>query len=149
KGEGGIPVLRKLGIFDTLRPDMSPVSNFIFCDQHGTPLLELAASTDDKNMTVRVQRRRLKAALRAAAPDVELRYGMEATGYRQTEEAIEVQFRNGQTIKADYVVAADGVGSALRQQLVGDKKRYLGLTCIVGSAPIEVQHPLLAGGYFL
>jgi 2-polyprenyl-6-methoxyphenol hydroxylase-like FAD-dependent oxidoreductase len=128
---------------------MTPVANFIFCDQKGRRLLELPASADDKNPTVRIKRSELKAALRSGAPEVPIRYGMQATGYQPTSSGVEVRFSNGQTVSADYVVAADGVGSAVRQQLVGDSKRYLGLTSIVGSAPIALQHPLIDGGYFL
>ncbi len=150
KGDAGIPVLRQLGIFDRLRADMMPVHNFVFCDQKGTPLLELPSSTDDQNLNLRVKRSLLKAGLRAAAPDVTINHGMECTGYRNIDGGIDVHFRNGQTVHADYLVAADGVGSALRQQLVGDTKRYLGLSCVVGEASIDIEHsPLLAGGHFM
>jgi 2-polyprenyl-6-methoxyphenol hydroxylase-like FAD-dependent oxidoreductase len=107
-----------------------PVSNFVFCDQKGTPLLELPSSSDDENLNLRVKRSVLKVALRGAAPDVPIHYGMECTDYTQSESDVSLWFRNGQSVQADYVVAADGVGSALRQQLVGDSKRYLGLTCV-------------------
>jgi 2-polyprenyl-6-methoxyphenol hydroxylase-like FAD-dependent oxidoreductase len=148
KGEYGISVLRQLGVLDQLRADMVPVTNFVFCDQKGHALLELPDGSE-KHLNLRVKRSRLKEALRAAAPDVKINYGMDCTGYRQTPDAIEVLFRNGQTVQADYVVAADGVGSALRQQLIADNKHYLGLTSIVGEAPITLNHPLLAGGYFM
>jgi 2-polyprenyl-6-methoxyphenol hydroxylase-like FAD-dependent oxidoreductase len=52
---------------------------------------------------------------------------------------VDVFFQNGQTVQADCVVAADGVGSALRQQLVGDTKQCLGLSCVVGHAEVEVS----------
>src|SRR5262249_45317340 len=149
KANGGIPVLRELGLFDGLRADMLPVSNFVFCDQHGTRLLELPSGSDDKNLNLRIQRSALKAALRSGAPDVPLDFGMACTGYQQTSTDVEVQFANGTSERFDYVVATDGVGSALRQQLIGDQKRYLGLSCVVGHAPIEVNHPLLSGGYLL
>jgi salicylate hydroxylase len=149
KMSGGIPVLRELGLFDSMRAEMLPVSNFVFCDQKGTPLLELPSGSDDKNLNLRVKRSVLKDALRGAAPDVPIEYGMVCTGYTQDDSGVDLTFSNGQSVHADYAVAADGVSSAPRQQLVGDSKRYLGLTCIVGQAPIEMDHPLLAGGYFL
>src|SRR5215471_3097163 len=115
KGDAGIPVLRQLGLFDRLQADMMPVRNFVFCDQKGDALLELPSSTDDKNLNLRIKRSLLKAGLRAAAPDVTINYGMDCSGYRSTDGGVGVQFRNGHTADADYVVAADGVGSALRQ----------------------------------
>lgn len=149
KGEGGLPVLRQLGLFEELRPYMQPITNFIFCDQQGHALLQLPSSGDDKHQTLRVKRSRLREVLRSAAPQVKINFGMQCTGYEQTADAIDVHFSNGQTVRADYVVATDGVGSTLRQQMVGDSKRYLGLTCIVSEAPIKVDDPLLAGGYCL
>jgi 2-polyprenyl-6-methoxyphenol hydroxylase-like FAD-dependent oxidoreductase len=138
-------VLRQLGVFDAMRPNMMAVRNFVFCDQTGNPLLELPSSTDDKNLNLRVKRSSLKDGLRGAAPDVPIHYGTECIRYRQTAAGV----YDGRTIQAEYVVAADGVGSAMRQQLVGDRKRYLGLSCVVGSARTEVDHPLLVGGYFM
>lgn len=150
KRELGIPVLRRLGLFEQLRPSLTPVTNFVFVDQRGRHLLELPNSgNDNKHLTLRVRRDRLKAALRSAAPDVTIHYGAECVGYRHVGERIEVQLRSGEAVQADYVVAADGVGSALRQQVIGDPKRYLGLSAIVGEAPIAVEHPLLSGGYFM
>jgi 2-polyprenyl-6-methoxyphenol hydroxylase-like FAD-dependent oxidoreductase len=137
KGNAGIPVLRQLGIFDQLRTEMMPVSNFVFCDQKGNALLERPSSTDDKNLNLRIKRSVLREGLRSAAPDIQINYGMECTGYEQTADGVEVRFRNCQTGRADFVVATDGVGSALRQQLVGGAKRYLGLTCAVGEANID------------
>src|SRR5436190_910400 len=52
-------------------------------------------------------------------------------------------------VSADAVVAADGVGSAVRAQMIGDPRRYLGLTSIVGDAPIVPRHELVEGGYFM
>src|SRR5215471_2147150 len=149
KGDAGIPVLRQLAIFDRLQADLMPVRNFVFCDQRGHALLELPSGTDDKHLNLRIKRSLLKAGLRAAAPDVTINYGMECSGYRTSDGGVEVQFRNGHTADADYVVAADGVGSALRQQLIGDAKRYLGLSCVVGEAKLDITDPLLAGGYFM
>src|SRR5215471_2097206 len=118
KGDAGIPVLRQLGVFDMLRADMLPVRNFVFCDQKGNSLLELPSSTDDKHLNLRVKRSALRDGLRAAAPGVTINYGMKCSGFRNTDGGIDLFFENGQTVRADYVVAADGVGSTLRQQLV-------------------------------
>src|SRR5439155_20822653 len=60
-----------------------------------------------------------------------------------------VRFADGATAGADVVVGADGVGSPIRRQLIGDDTRYLGLTAVYGDAPLLPDHPLLAGGYFM
>lgn len=59
--DASIPVLRQLGVFDRVRPNMVPGSNFVFCDQNGNRLLELPSSTDDKHLNLRFERSLLKA----------------------------------------------------------------------------------------
>jgi salicylate hydroxylase len=56
---------------------------------------------------------------------------------------------DGGIATADWVVGADGVDSAVRQQWIGDRPRFLGLAATVGDAPIRVDHNLLAEGYFM
>src|SRR5262249_31687428 len=75
--------------------------------------------------------------------------GMLAKGFRQHEQGVEVCFENGHTASVDYLIASDGVASAIRQQMLGDQKRYLGLSTILVDSPCLLEHPLLEGGYFL
>jgi 2-polyprenyl-6-methoxyphenol hydroxylase-like FAD-dependent oxidoreductase len=56
KGESGILALRKLGLFEQMRPSMVPITNFVFCNQRGHPLLELPSAGDGKHLTMRVKR---------------------------------------------------------------------------------------------
>jgi 2-polyprenyl-6-methoxyphenol hydroxylase-like FAD-dependent oxidoreductase len=149
KGDLGLGVLKTLGLYDDLAQEMVTITNFVFCNQRGQHLLELKASRDEKRLTQRVQRQALKAALRQAVHPVPIHWGLHCTGYRQHDDGIEVQFENGTSEQADYLVACDGVSSSIRQQQVGDEKRYLGLTSILGEAPVTIQHPLLQGGYFM
>jgi salicylate hydroxylase len=62
---------------------------------------------------------------------------------------VELLFADGDTRTADWVVGADGVDSAVRQQWVGDEPRFLGLAATVGDAPIRLDHDLLTAGYFM
>jgi 2-polyprenyl-6-methoxyphenol hydroxylase-like FAD-dependent oxidoreductase len=93
-------------------------------------LLELRATGDEKHLTQRVQRLALKAALSQAVVPIPVQFGRYCTGYRQSVEGIEALFEDGTSVQADYLIACDGVSSALRQQLYGDAKRYLGITSI-------------------
>ena len=149
KGDLGLGVLKTLGLYDHLAQEMVMITNFVFCNQRGQHLLELKASGDEKRLTQRVQRQALKAALRQAVHPARLHWGLYCTGYRLHDDGIEVHFEDRTSEQADYLVACDGVSSAIRQQKVGDEKRYMGLTSIVGEAPVTVQHPLLQGGYFM
>lgn len=149
KGDGGLPVLKTLGLYDQLAEHAVPIMNFIFCDQRGKILLELPATSDETRLTVRIKRNALKSALLGAMGNIPIHSSMTAKGFHQDNGSIEVQFENGKTASADYLVACDGVASAIRQQMVGDQKRYLGLTTILLDSPHLIKHPLLEGGYFL
>ena len=149
KGDAGLPVLKTLGLYDLLAQQAVTIMNFIFCDQGGQVLLELPATSDEKRLTQRVKRQALKAALLGAIGDTPIHSGVLATGFRQDDQGVEVQFENGQTASADYLIACDGVASAIRQQMLGDQKRYLGLTTILVDSPHLLKHPLLEGGYFM
>jgi len=76
-------------------------------------------------------------------------FGQHCSGYSQGEKDIEFHFEDGTSAQAEYLITCDGVSSALRQQLRGDEKRYLGLTSIVCEALLLVQHPLVQGSYFM
>jgi len=52
-----------------------------------------------------------------ALPGVSVNYGCRMTGFRDLGNAVEVQLENGQTIKAAYLVGADGPRSTVRQAL--------------------------------
>ena len=149
KGDGGIPVLKAIGLYDQIAPQAITIQNFVFCDQRGQILLELSATSDETRLTQRVKRDVLKAVLLDAVGETLIHLNMRAKGYQQRDGAVEVQFENGQTASADYLVACDGVASAIRQQMIGDQKRYLGLTTILLDSPHLLDHPLLEGGYFL
>jgi 2-polyprenyl-6-methoxyphenol hydroxylase-like FAD-dependent oxidoreductase len=49
-----------------------------------------------------------------------IHYGREVTGFEQDEEGVGVHFDDGQTVRTDLLIAADGTGSRLRSQLFPD-----------------------------
>jgi salicylate hydroxylase len=149
KGDAGLAVLKTLGLYEHIATEIATITNFVFCDQRGQRLLELRATGDEKHLTQRVQRLALKAVLLQSVGPTPVQFGRHCTGYRQSAEGIEALFEDGTSVQADYLIACDGVSSALRQQLFGDAKHYLGITSIYGDAPVTIQHPLLQGGYFL
>jgi 2-polyprenyl-6-methoxyphenol hydroxylase-like FAD-dependent oxidoreductase len=126
KGDGGLPMLKTLGLYDQLAERAVLIMNFIFCDQRGKILLELPATSDKTRLPVRIKRDALKSALLGAIGDTPIHSNMHGTGFRQNDQGIELLFEAGQTASADYLIACDGVASAIRQQMVGDQKRYLG-----------------------
>jgi salicylate hydroxylase len=149
KGDAGLAVLKTLGLDDFLSTHAVTISNFIFCDQRGRVLLALPATGDERRLTRRVKRQDLKIALLGAIGDTPIHTDMLAAGFRQNGQEVEVGFANGHTSSVDYLIACDGVASAIRQQMLGDQKRYLGLTTILVDTPCPIEDPLLEGGYFM
>jgi salicylate hydroxylase len=141
--------VKTLDLYDLLAKEAITITNFVICDQRGARLLELPATGRVKRLTQRVRRQSLRHTLLGAISDTPIHFGMAGTGYRQNSDAIEAQFMNRQSVRTDYLIACEGVASPIRQQVIGDAKRYLGLTAIVGDAPIKIEHSLLEGGYFM
>ncbi len=148
-GDGGLLVLRSLGLYEQLARQGIILKSFSFCDQSGRVLLELPATGNQQGPTLHVKREALKTVLLGAIGGTPIHSGMLATGFRQNDRGVEVQFKNGQTASVDYLIACDGASSAIRRQMFGDQKRYLELTSILVDSPHPVQHPLLEGGYFM
>ncbi|WP_457029138.1 3-hydroxybenzoate 6-monooxygenase [Kitasatospora sp. P5_F3] len=61
----------------------------------------------------------LLAAARAAA-GIELRTGAAVRSYRQTRDGVTVLLADGEQVRGDALIGADGINSAVRRQLVGD-----------------------------
>jgi salicylate hydroxylase len=149
KGDGGLQILKSLGLYDQLSQQAVIIKSFVFCDQSGRVLLELPATGDEKRLTQRVRRKDLKTVLVGAGNDATIHSGMPATGFRQNNGEVEVKFENDKTASADYLVACDGGNSAIRKQMFADQKHYLDLTTILVDSPHLINHPLLEGGYFM
>ncbi|KAJ3496914.1 hypothetical protein NLG97_g2311 [Lecanicillium saksenae] len=67
----------------------------------------------------RVSRRRLRALL---AHGVDIRWNMTLKSFSRTETGLKVEFEDGQTIDADYLLGADGTSSKVREIAVGAEK---------------------------
>jgi salicylate hydroxylase len=151
RGDAGLKVLGDLGLRGaTLGSDAVKVTRFVICDQDGGELLALGGGADDRYLTYRIQRAHIKSVLLDALGDSPIYYGWQCTGFEAgPADGVSARLQDGQRVEADYLVGCDGVASAIRQQMIGDDKRYLGLAMIHGEAAVRVDHPLLAGGYFM
>jgi salicylate hydroxylase len=149
RGDAGLLVLKRLGLYDALASDAVVIANFVVRDERGKRLLDLRAARDERRRTERVVRARLKTVLTGSASEARQVFERAVTGYAAAVDGVTIKFADGTTAKADFLVAADGVGSAIRSQMIGDQKRYLGLTAIVGDAPADAAPDLVDGGYFM
>jgi salicylate hydroxylase len=69
-----------------------------------------------------IHRADLQAMLHTAvqAAGVDVRLGQTVHGWRETAEGLQVNTADGPSVQADALIGADGVWSAVRQQLLGD-----------------------------
>lgn len=149
KGDAGLAVLSRLGLREEVLTDAQKVTNFVITDRRGRTLLGLPSGSDGPRQTYRVQRDHLQSALAAAVTMTPVQYGFQALGYEAIDTGCRAVFTGGRHVDGDVVIAADGVGSALRRQLVDDSPHFLGLSAITGDAALAIEDPLLSGGYFL
>src|SRR5262245_43240884 len=116
KGDGGLPVLATLGLRELLDKEAITIANFVFCDQRGQRLMELRSGSDETRQTRRVRREALKTALLDAARGTPMHWGLRCSGYQATDNGVEVTFADGSRQAVDYLIACDGVASAVRQK---------------------------------
>jgi 2-polyprenyl-6-methoxyphenol hydroxylase-like FAD-dependent oxidoreductase len=149
RGDAGLLVLKRLGLYSDLASDTTVIANFTVLDQRGRHLLDLRAARDERRRTERIPRARLRQVLADAASETRQIPGRAVRGYALGSDGVEIQLDEGPAAKADFLVAADGLSSVLRGQMLGDQKRYLGLTAIAGEAPVSASDAMLDGGYFM
>jgi salicylate hydroxylase len=95
----------------------------------------------------------LHSALFGALPRGAVRLGARVAGVDQAQAHAEIVLENGDRVRSDVVVAADGIRSLLRQQLVGaDDPVFSGTVVYRGLAPYERVadlHPDFVNRYWL
>lgn len=77
---------------------------------------------------VMIHRSELQSCLLAACGDVPLRLGARATTVERLIHGYQVVLRNGDSVRADLVIGADGIRSAVRRSVEPSLPRYAGLT---------------------
>jgi 2-polyprenyl-6-methoxyphenol hydroxylase-like FAD-dependent oxidoreductase len=100
--------------------------------------------TDTKNdkhlktlgtITIVVHRAELLTLLLKTLGEDNVQLGMTCTGFSQDASGVTAQFANGQEVRGDVLIGADGIHSITRTQLFGlIKPKYVGYTCWRGLA---------------
>ena len=76
-------------------------------------------------------------AVRHAAPDA-IQAGNACVGFDQDERGVTLRLANGETATGDILIGADGVHSAIRQQMFGDgRAEFTGIMAWRGLVPME------------
>jgi salicylate hydroxylase len=144
KDPGGLTALQRLGMYEEIHAVSKTVTQFTILTQSGKHLLTLHGHPH----SLRVSRATLRDLLLRVIHQL-ITFDTLCTGYAEKQGKPLVKLSGGREQTADVVVACDGVKSAIRQQLVGDKPHYEGLSAISGGIATAEVHPLLAEGPLL
>ncbi|MBC3842480.1 NAD(P)-binding protein [Streptacidiphilus sp. 4-A2] len=79
----------------------------------------------------------LHSALVEQLPEPALHLGMECVEVREADGQVTLRFADGFETRADVVIGADGIRSAVRGQLIGDQPRFSGQSIYRAVVPVE------------
>lgn len=136
-----------LGLRDKILAYGNPFELFSILDKQGRIITEsnhFAAVEKYKVIgSFSIHRADLQKTLLEAIEDIPLHLGHQFFQLAQNEKGVTLKFQNGHTASFDYVLAADGIHSAVRRQLVPETKiRYAGYTCwrgVTDTAPVGLN----------
>jgi 2-polyprenyl-6-methoxyphenol hydroxylase-like FAD-dependent oxidoreductase len=128
-------VLRSLGVLDEVLARGEPVTQFNLHRSNGN-LISAIAMTGFSTPALCIHRADLHQVLRSQVPEDCLKSGFFAESFTQESEGIIVRFSGGFEARADGLIAADGINSAVRAQIHGPGEPiYRGYCIWRGIAP--------------
>lgn len=144
-GANAMRALSQLGLHDAIRPHGSPVTRLDLRDQSG----RLLQSADTRIFTQKlgfenlgIHRAALQSALLRSLPSGTVVLGKALERFEETSSGLEAHFADGSTAQADALLAADGLHSRVRRQLLPHTQpRYAGYTCwraVVDAQPLQL-----------
>jgi FAD-dependent urate hydroxylase len=147
----GVRVLSGLGLGESYLAAAAAMNRWWALDSDGTMRTDADVSGWAAELgapITGVRRRRLNALLAAGLDEHELIFDHMAERYSQTVDEITVHFADGSTETGDLLVAADGIGSKLREHLLDAQPafttegffRWRGVfECAAAGVPTDVQ----------
>ena len=89
-----------------------------------------------------VHRGDFHSVLLKAAHDIPIRTSAAARGFTQTEDQVTLHLANGDSVTGDILIGADGVHSAIRQQMFGQgSAQFTGIMAWRGLVPMDRLPP--------
>ncbi|MCJ8011836.1 FAD-dependent oxidoreductase [Paenibacillus sp. KQZ6P-2] len=145
-GANALKALDKLGLKEQIMKHSKILHKMIIKSDHGTPITETDSLLVSKRFgtdNVTIHRAALHLVLRDALKPGTIVLNKRCVDFVQDPDGVTVSFEDGETIRSDAVVAADGINSIFRRRLVPDSlPRYAGYTCwraVVPSSGIAID----------
>ncbi|MGW8748462.1 FAD-dependent oxidoreductase [Streptomyces sp. NPDC055794] len=113
---------RQWGVFDAIADVSSPSEYFEILTATGDPIMKESWPADgEQTHTHLIHRGDFIDALMGVLPDGMVHLGHRLETIQDRGDRSVLTFANGTTVEADLVVGADGIKSAVRRQLLGDR----------------------------
>lgn len=134
----GLAVLEALQVKDYMQASVS-VAETCVRRVNGTPLSGLSAAnlpSPGSDLVRFFHRAELLECLEFSLPESVLFMGKKCTAYTEAHDNVAVRFEDGTYARGTYLIGADGIHSAVRQQMLGAAPpRYAGYTAWRGVLP--------------
>src|SRR5262245_31497831 len=147
-----LDVLRRMGAHDAIVASSTQMRGALLVDREGNVINRMTGDEFGHRVgaDLEIVRGRLCEILMARTTDVDVIFGDVAASLTQSDDSVEVTFRDGDTCIFDLVIGADGLHSNIRRQVFGNESQYLrdlGMYLCVYSVPnylhldrLEVQY---------
>jgi 2-polyprenyl-6-methoxyphenol hydroxylase-like FAD-dependent oxidoreductase len=136
-----VKLVRRLDLFDALLAVGAPLDRFEVWSWRAERLGVLALGELGAQLgapCVGVHRADLLALLAQALGDSSVQLNARCVEFEQGDTSVTIHCADGRTAPSELLVGADGLHSAVRAQLLGERKpRYAGYTCWRGVAAFE------------
>lgn len=128
-----VQAYERLGIAKKIVQRGLSLPSFSILDQQGRIITQADAAKISRKYGLHnfsIHRATLHEALLAELSPWQVTIGKRATGFERNGREITIRFQDGSTVTTDQVIVADGIHSAIRQQLLPESTpRYAGYTC--------------------
>lgn len=131
--ESGLAALREAGLMEAFEANYRPGADKIrIMDKHATILLDEHANADHETHRPEIDRGPLQAILLDSLQPDTVVWDSQFVSLTPQNNAWKIEFKNGQSVTADIVIAADGANSKIRPYVTPIKPVYSGVTCMEG-----------------
>ncbi len=136
----GLKMLERLGVMDSVQRLATPQDGMIFADESLQTLMQMKGQALESHLGYRVlalSRQALYEVLLEALLQRggQVHFGHELRQILQDHRGVQLEFANGEKVRTERVIAADGIGSLVRRQIFPESRvRYQGLRTYLGKS---------------